>query len=29
LLIHEINKREKHVDHMVDLNMQAMSGERQ
>ena len=29
LLIHEINKREKTVDRLVDLNMQAMSGERQ
>lgn len=27
LIIHEINKRENHVDRLIDLNMQAMAGE--
>ncbi len=27
LFMHEINKREKHVDRLIELNMQAISGE--
>lgn len=29
LFIHEINKRERHVDRVIDMNMQALAGDAQ